>query len=241
VTTVKALRLDDRRERILTTATSLFSRHGFTRTSIGQVAEEARVSKGLIFWHFQSKDRLFHAALERVLDPCTIDIDEERSALGGIGRLIDEYFAFVSTHLTSVRFLLNLVVCEGHRDEVVGRVIDLQRAYRELLAAGLEGARGNGLVSVPERRAPRADLILATLHGILLESILNPGDSRSAEVLLQHLKRRLIEDPAPQGDGRQQGGSQLRDVDANTVWRHEDDHGLQRPTALPRVAPKGEG
>lgn len=193
------MRAGDRRERILTTATNLFSRHGFTRTSIGQVAEEARVSKGLIFWHFQSKDRLFRAALERVLDRCTIDIDDESSALPGIGRLIDEYDAFVSTHLASVRFLLNLVVCEGNPDEVVGRVIDLQRAYRELLAAGLEGARGNGLASVPERPALQADLILATLHGILLESILNPGDSRPAELLLQHLKRRLIEGTGPAG------------------------------------------
>jgi AcrR family transcriptional regulator len=202
---MKAMPADDRRERILTTATNLFSRHGFTRTSIGQVAEEARVSKGLIFWHFQSKDRLFRAALERVLDPCTIDVDDELSALPGIGRLIDDYYEFVSTHLASVRFLLNLVVCDGNPNEVVGRVMALQRAYRELLAAGLEGARGDGLTSVPERTALEADLILATLHGILLESILNPDDSRSVEVLLRHLKRRLIEDPAPQADGWLQG------------------------------------
>src|SRR5713101_5001743 len=113
VTAVEAVRTDSvrARERILESATGLFWRHGFSSTSVAQVAEGARVSKSLIFWHFENKDNLFRAALEHGLDAFAVEVRGDLQVLSAIEQLnwlIDEYYAFVSTHLRSVKFLVGL-------------------------------------------------------------------------------------------------------------------------------------
>ncbi len=159
------------RDRILESATGLFWRQGFSGTSLAQVAEGARVSKSLICWHFQSKADLFRAALERALDAVAFDVRGDLQGLSEVDQLnwlIDEYYAFVSTHFPSVKFLLGLVVgIEQCREEVVRRVTHAQLGYRNLMAAVLEAAQQKGLVTVHVQAGPHASLIMAALHGIL--------------------------------------------------------------------------
>ena len=45
------------RDRILSTAARLFSEHGYEHTPLSQVAREAQVSKALVLWHFDSKEK----------------------------------------------------------------------------------------------------------------------------------------------------------------------------------------
>ena len=63
----------DTREKILETAVRLFSSHGYADTSLAQVARAACVSKALVLWYFESKERLFRAALQHFLTPYEID------------------------------------------------------------------------------------------------------------------------------------------------------------------------
>jgi len=103
------------REKILASATKLFSAQGYANTSLAQVAKDAEVSKALIFWHFASKDELFRAALKSSLEPYSIDVVELLSGLDEIDqirKLVDLYYEFVSQNVYSVRFLLSLVVRE---------------------------------------------------------------------------------------------------------------------------------
>ena len=54
---------------ILGAAVGLFARNGYRRTQIADVARELRLSPGLVYHYFQSKEALFHAALEHAFDP----------------------------------------------------------------------------------------------------------------------------------------------------------------------------
>ncbi|MFC7579681.1 TetR/AcrR family transcriptional regulator [Schaalia naturae] len=56
---------EDKRERVLVEAMSLFAAHGYAGTSLGAIAEAADISKAGLLHHFSSKDRLFAAVLER--------------------------------------------------------------------------------------------------------------------------------------------------------------------------------
>jgi AcrR family transcriptional regulator len=51
----------DRRERLLESASSLFSRWGFDKTSVDDIAREAGISKGAVYLEFPNKDALFKA------------------------------------------------------------------------------------------------------------------------------------------------------------------------------------
>ena len=71
----------DSRDEILKAAIHLFASRGFHETSMSEVAREAKVSKALIFWHFKTKEELFLAVLNRLLEPYFIDFAEEAAAL----------------------------------------------------------------------------------------------------------------------------------------------------------------
>ena len=53
----------NRRERLLESAASLFSRWGFDKTSVDDIAREAGISKGAVYLEFPNKDALFKAVM----------------------------------------------------------------------------------------------------------------------------------------------------------------------------------
>jgi len=57
--------LERKRNRILDAAMRLLADKGYARTTISDVAKEAGIGRGTVYWHFASKDELFMSALER--------------------------------------------------------------------------------------------------------------------------------------------------------------------------------
>ena len=67
------------RNRILDAAVEVFNRQGVAQTSLGDVAAEAGVTRGAIYWHFTNKVAMFDAMIERLICPLMIN-DEDRDA-----------------------------------------------------------------------------------------------------------------------------------------------------------------
>lgn len=65
---------DTRRQEILSAAKTVFSKNGFHATTISDVAREAQLSYGSIYWYFDSKDALFHALMESEEDSLKTEI-----------------------------------------------------------------------------------------------------------------------------------------------------------------------
>ncbi len=57
----------EREQRILDAAAQLIIRYGYDKTAVSDIAQEAGISKGAIYLHFQSKEELFEALLLREL------------------------------------------------------------------------------------------------------------------------------------------------------------------------------
>ncbi|MBT0767800.1 TetR family transcriptional regulator C-terminal domain-containing protein [Kineosporia sp. J2-2] len=84
-----------RREEILRAAATVVSRKGFARTRVADVAAELGISAGLVFYHFDSKERLlseaFVLASERDLD--TVD-----AAVAGPGTHVERLRNVIRLH-----------------------------------------------------------------------------------------------------------------------------------------------
>ena len=65
------------RERILAAAVSIFAHKGFQRASLDEIAAEAHLTKGAIYWHFRSKNDLFTSLLEYRFQQHTAPLAEE--------------------------------------------------------------------------------------------------------------------------------------------------------------------
>jgi len=57
--------LDDTRKKILSVANKLFSRFGFHKTSMDEIAKIARKAKGSLYYHFTSKEELFKEVVSK--------------------------------------------------------------------------------------------------------------------------------------------------------------------------------
>jgi AcrR family transcriptional regulator len=187
----------DTREKILETATRLFSLQGYTNTSLSQVAKEAQVSKALIFWHFESKEKLFRTALQRTLEPYVVNVLDDLEGLAEVDqikRLIDEYYAFVSRNVYSVKFFLSLMLREEkHPDDVVGHMNELQRVYRNLLADIIDSGRQKGLFRPGVTPELDAGLIMTALHGLVVQGFMWTDAPERSSALLEHLKATLVD------------------------------------------------
>jgi TetR/AcrR family transcriptional regulator len=102
-------RAQESRDEILKAATGLFASRGFHETSMAEIARAAKVSKALIFWHFNTKEELFVAVLARLLEPFVIDFAEEAGTLdekAQLLKLIESYLGFVRENAAPIRFFV---------------------------------------------------------------------------------------------------------------------------------------
>lgn len=79
------------RELILDAAERVFHQRGVSRTSLQEIAKEAGLTRGAIYWHFENKGELFHAMMERVTLPMMarmteITLEDEARPLDKIRR-----------------------------------------------------------------------------------------------------------------------------------------------------------
>jgi AcrR family transcriptional regulator len=59
---------EERRGQILEAAAAVFARSGFHESRMDDIAAEAGVSKGTLYWYFESKDDLIQTLLDRMIE-----------------------------------------------------------------------------------------------------------------------------------------------------------------------------
>ena len=182
------------RENILQTAAQLFSTQGYRATSLAQVARAAHVSKALILWHFDSKEQLFHTALQHFLAPYEINDQglDNLTESDQLERLINDYYDFVAEHLYSVKFLLGQVVRDdANTPELVTQVRQLYQVYRGLLTSILERGRTRGAFTTEIQPHTEAALIMASLNGLLIQRLVEVETEEEEREILRHFQHTL--------------------------------------------------
>ena len=81
--------------RILEAAGELFSREGVASTTLEQIARQARVTRGAIYWHFKGKDALLDALFSEQTLPLESDLPQGLDFHRGWQRLQDGLVATV--------------------------------------------------------------------------------------------------------------------------------------------------
>ncbi len=188
--------LQDAREKILTIACRLFSQQGYESTSLSQVAKEAKVSKALIFWHFDTKEKLFETALRNILEPYFISMDELEGLdeQTQISSLIDEFYAFVRDNVYSVRFFLSLMLRdEKEPGDILARISQLHDLFRDLIADIIERGQRKGTFRGSDSPRQDATLIMATLAGILVQQFISDDYRGDQKAILDHLKKSVFQ------------------------------------------------
>jgi len=172
------------RARILDAALSLFADRGFDGTSVRRIAEEAGVSHGLLYAHFESKEDLLRELMELSLGDIGLSLDAgagEGSAGDRLHRLAREGARLVRENLAvwrlSYAIRMQPAVLKTMAPlfaEWTGRVLgQLHALFSE---AGME------------EPAAEAELFFAAFDGLCQHFTLNPADYP-----LEDRARRLVD------------------------------------------------
>jgi AcrR family transcriptional regulator len=197
----------DSRDEILKAAMQLFAHRGFHETSMSEVAREARVSKALIFWHFKTKEELFVAVLNRLLEPYFIDFAEEAAVMderAQILKLAESYLLFVRDNASSVRFFLAQMLHDPHLSESLNeQVLQLYGGYRAMLVELIASAQQKGICA--RRSAPElaAAFLLSALNGLLIEYLFMGANAIDPEGAVAMVGEWLF---GPPGTSTSEGG-----------------------------------
>lgn len=109
---------DARPQQIVDAAFEEFSTKGFAGTRLEDVAARARVSKGLPYLYFKTKEELFKAVVRSVIT-AHFDIMRERmesTELSAEQFLKGPFLTFIQELVTSKRaFIARLLIAEGHK------------------------------------------------------------------------------------------------------------------------------
>jgi AcrR family transcriptional regulator len=198
-------RAQDSRDQILRAAMRLFAVRGFHETSMAEVARAASVSKALIFWHFKTKEELFMAVLNRLLEPYFIDFAEEAGALdekSQIVRLIDLYVQFVRENGSSIRFFVaQLLHDEKLSDGLTNQVLQLYEGYRALLVDLIARTQEKALCKHDFPPHDAASFLLSTLNGLLIGFLFSGEDGVNLDGTIAMLRHWLFGDPRQRGPG----------------------------------------
>ena len=82
----------DIKDLIIKSATKYFSRYGFYKTTMEEIAKNIHKAKGLLYYHFKSKEDLFNEVLKQELNNVKTELNKITNSKADSLLLIKRYF-----------------------------------------------------------------------------------------------------------------------------------------------------
>jgi TetR/AcrR family transcriptional repressor of mexJK operon len=134
------------RERIMTAASELFRKKGFSGTTTRAIAECAKVNEVTIFRHFGSKEKLAKAIMDQFGGLAIAD-DLEKHFSGDYLQDLTLVGGVLMRVMTERNDAMRMAICEaGHFPEFQQVVAENPRQLRRMLARYFKGQMEKGLI-----------------------------------------------------------------------------------------------
>jgi len=168
------------REQLLDAAARVFAERGYRGASVEAIAAAAGVTKGALYWSFESKAELFFSLLEERVDQRLRALAEQAQAIAAAGAgtvtpLVSREVSSVVDEERQIHLLTNEYWSLAARDpELRARYAQRQRTLRELIAKGLVAHHEATSVAPPPDPYGLATAVLALANGLAMDRIIEP-------------------------------------------------------------------
>ncbi len=167
-----------KKEEIFTAAAAVFAEKGFSNTRMEDIARKANIGKGTLYEYFRSKDELFFALYDNLLNTFHQTI---YAALTPDQTPSQSLAALVSATLRAFDEWQNygILLLDFWNEHRRGKFLEVEFSeiydksrgiIRQLIEAGIE----NGELE-PVDPSVAASIIIATLDGVMLQRVFDPG------------------------------------------------------------------
>jgi TetR/AcrR family acrAB operon transcriptional repressor len=172
------------REKLLDAAEALFQRQGVSRTSLQQIAQEAGLTRGAVYWHFRDKAELFDAMMKRGTMPLEKGISlKTRSPTDPALTLVQLRWGLVNVFWSAMHnertrrvfeIAMQKVEYTGEMSELKERKLAAKRAWRELNRAAFDHAVALGELPATLDTQRAAIALVSLVDGLLQHWIADP-------------------------------------------------------------------
>ncbi|MFO8140762.1 MAG: TetR family transcriptional regulator [Marinobacter sp.] len=119
------------RQTVLEAALTLFSRDGYSLTTLSRIAKEAGCSRGPIYWHFQTKDDLYEAVLGYSQEPLAALVAEcagmRDTPLEAMDRFIEQWLGLLANN-RKYRQSFEILLNKTELTDAMSRTLKRERA-----------------------------------------------------------------------------------------------------------------
>lgn len=169
----------DKATRIVEAMRASVAEHGIAGSTFDRVARVAGVSRGLLHYHFGTKERLLVEVVRRESDLRGRLLDEAVAAAAGADQLIDALVRNLKEVLgagrSEVVTFYELLTLGQRNPEIAAELAQLARAMRTRLAAALRARSETGAFSLRSDPDDVAALLLALADGVAIRRLAEPS------------------------------------------------------------------
>jgi len=169
------------RQTVLEAALKLFSRDGYSLTTLSRIAKEAGCSRGPIYWHFENKDDLYEAVLSYSQEPLEALVAEcaemQDTPVEAMDRFIEQWLGLLANnrqYRQSFEILLNKTELTDAMTRTLKRERALTKSIIALFQTLVERAVEEGLITTQEDPKDLGLLSYTYLMGITQTWLFSP-------------------------------------------------------------------
>lgn len=169
------------RQTVLEAALTLFSRDGYSLTTLSRIAKEAGCSRGPIYWHFQTKDDLYEAVLAFSQEPLEALVAECQAMadrpIDAMDHFIERWLALLANdrkYRQSFEILLNKTELTDAMSRTLKRERKLTKSIITLFQQLIEQAIADGKLDTDEEASKLGLLSYTYLMGITQTWLFSP-------------------------------------------------------------------
>jgi len=166
------------REQLLDAAASVFAERGYSGASMEAIARAAGVTKGALYWNFESKADLFFSLLEERVDQRLRVLLNAAEAIAGeetVTPLVSREISALADEQRQIHLLTHEYWSLAARDPELGaRYAARQRTLRELISHALVAHHEATSVALTHDPLELATAVLALATGLGMDRLIDP-------------------------------------------------------------------
>ena len=180
----------DVKEKIVNAALMTFSKYGYHRTRMDDVAEAAKVSKGRLYLYFKNKEELFYAISERNIAELKQQLSTlftgKENLISGSGNFYENFRSKNTTNLEKVFFE---IIAESSRNLKLRKMLYEQRIkIFDVVIEYLNSQMQRGLIKKGTNTKAIASGLVSLYNGLSLSRVLGISETLNKQTWLDTVR-----------------------------------------------------
>jgi AcrR family transcriptional regulator len=180
----------DVKEKIVNAALMTFSKYGYDRTRMDDVAEAAKVSKGRLYLYFKNKEELFYAISERNIAELKQQLSTLFTGKENLKSSSENFYEnFRSNNTTDLEKVFFEIIAESSRNLKLRKMLYEQRIkIFDVVIEYLNSQMQRGLIKKGTNTKAIASGLVSLYNGLSLSRVLGISESLNKQTWLDTVR-----------------------------------------------------